>query len=66
MRTALIVAGLALLLIGIAWPLLSKIPIGRLPGDIVIDRGNIKVYIPITTMILLSILLSLISWILRR
>ncbi len=66
MRTALIVAGLALLLIGIAWPLLSKIPIGRLPGDIVIDRGNIKVYIPITTMILLSILLSLIAWILRR
>jgi hypothetical protein len=45
---------------------LGKLPIGRLPGDIVIDRPGFKLYIPITTMILISILISLIMWILRK
>lgn len=40
--------------------------IGRLPGDIRIERGNTRIYFPITTMILLSAILSLIMWIVRK
>jgi hypothetical protein len=66
MQKFLIIAGLAILVIGLLWPWLGKIPIGRLPGDIVIDRPNFKVYIPITTMILASLILSIIFWILKK
>lgn len=41
-------------------------PIGRLPGDILIERENTTVYIPIATMLLLSVVISLILWIMRR
>ena len=66
MQKALIVIGLAIVLIGIGWPWLSKLPLGRLPGDIVIDRENFRVYFPLTTMILVSVLLSALIWLLRR
>ena len=66
MQRTLILVGLALLVIGLAWPWLGKLPLGRLPGDIVIDRPSFKLYVPITTMILLSALLSLILWLFRR
>ncbi|NOZ61981.1 MAG: DUF2905 domain-containing protein [Calditrichaeota bacterium] len=62
----LIYAGLALLVLGLFWPYLSKIPFGRLPGDIVIDKPNVKIYFPLTTMILLSIILSLIFRFFKR
>ncbi len=66
----LIIAGLILVALGVLWPLLGKLGpwpgLGRLPGDIVIDRPNMKFYFPVTTMILLSLLLSLVMWILRR
>jgi hypothetical protein len=52
--------------IGLLWPWLSKLPIGRLPGDILIDRPGLKLFAPFTTMIVLSIVLSLILWWLRR
>ena len=66
MQRALIVIGLALLIAGLAWPWLSKLPLGRLPGDIVIERENLRVYLPIATMILVSVVLSLLLWLFRR
>ena len=66
MQRTLILVALALLVIGLAWPWLGKLPLGRLPGDIIIDRPSFKLYVPITTMILLSALLSLILWLFRR
>ncbi len=66
MQKALIVAGIAVVAIGVLWPWLGKLPLGRLPGNIFIDRPGLKVYFPITTMILLSLLISLILWLLRR
>ena len=66
MRRTLIFIGLALVLAGLLWPWLGKIPLGRLPGDIVIDRPGLKVYIPITTMLLVSLLASLIAWLCRK
>ena len=62
----LITVGVVLLLLGIAWPLLSKLGLGQLPGDIPIERGGFNFYFPITTSIIISLILSLIIWIFRR
>jgi uncharacterized protein HemY len=62
----LILIGLIILLAGILWPWLSKLPIGKLPGDIVIDKPNLKIYIPITTMLIISIIISLVVWLFKR
>ena len=66
MQRTLILIGLVLVVIGLAWPWLGKLPLGRLPGDIVIDRPSFKLYVPITTMIVLSAVLSLLLWLFRR
>lgn len=66
MQRILILLGLAILLAGLAWPWLSKLPVGRLPGDIVVDRPGLRVYIPLATMLLASALLSLLAWLFRR
>lgn len=66
MQKALIIAGLAILVIGLLWPWLSKLPLGRLPGDIVVEREGVRFYLPLTTGILLSLLLSLLVWLFRR
>lgn len=62
----LVILGAALLILGLAWPLLQKLGLGRLPGDIVIEREGSRFYFPLTTSILISLLLSLIVWLLRR
>jgi hypothetical protein len=62
----MIISGLVLLLAGIAWPWLSHLPIGRLPGDLVIDRPGFKLFFPFTSMLLISLALSLIFWFFRR
>jgi hypothetical protein len=62
----LITIGLVLVALGLLWPLLSKLGLGRLPGDIVIVRGNFRFYFPIATSLLVSIVLSLILWLFRR
>lgn len=64
MRKILIYAGLLLIAIGLFLPWLGKF--GSLPGDLVIDRSNFKLYFPITSMIILSILASLILWLIRK
>ena len=57
---------LVILVLGLAWPLLSKLGLGRLPGDIVIERENFTLYFPIVTSLLVSILLSLVLWFINR
>lgn len=66
MRRSLILLGLLIVLIGAAWPWLSKLPLGRLPGDLVVDRPGFKFFMPITTMILVSLVVSFILWLLRK
>lgn len=66
MPKILIIAGAVLIIIGLLWSVLGRfIHLGRLPGDIVIDKGNVKFYFPIVTCILISVVLSLISYIVR-
>ena len=62
----LITLGLAILMIGLLWPVLGKIGLGRLPGDIVIRRDNFSFYFPIVTCLLVSAALSLILWLVNR
>ncbi len=66
MQKTLIVIGIVILVVGLLWPWLGKIPLGRLPGDIIINRPNLKIYIPVTTMVLISAVISVILWILRK
>jgi Protein of unknown function (DUF2905) len=62
----LIVLGVVLVIAGLAWPLLTKLGLGRLPGDIHIEREGFSFYFPITTGLLLSAAISLILWLLRK
>jgi Protein of unknown function (DUF2905) len=66
MQKTLILLGIVILAVGLLWPWLSKLPIGRLPGDIIIDRPNLKVYIPITTMVVVSLVVSFILWLIKK
>jgi hypothetical protein len=66
MQRTLIAAGLLIAVAGLLWPWLSTLPFGRLPGDIIVDRPGFKLYAPFTSMILVSLVLSLIVWLLRR
>jgi Protein of unknown function (DUF2905) len=62
----LIGLGLIILLVGITWPWLSRLGLGRLPGDIVVERENFHFYFPLATSIIVSIILSAILWVLNR
>ncbi|WP_136066696.1 DUF2905 domain-containing protein [Modicisalibacter radicis] len=66
MSRTLIVIGLLVAAAGLLWPWLSKLPLGHLPGDIVIHRGNVSFYFPVTTMILASAVLSALVWLFNR
>ncbi|MDX5435538.1 MAG: DUF2905 domain-containing protein [Halomonas sp.] len=66
MSRTLILIGLYIIVIGLFWPWLSKLPLGQLPGDITIRRENFSFYFPITTMILLSLLISGLLWLFNR
>ena len=62
----LIAAGLLIITIGFMWPWISKMPFGKLPGDIVVDKPGFKFFFPITSMLILSLLLSLIIWLFKK
>lgn len=64
-RSIIITVALVLLLIGLFWPVLSKLPLFRLPGDLVIERPHFKIYFPLTSMILISVVLTLVTRLLR-
>jgi len=66
MQRFLIALGLVLLVVGLAWPLLKRSGLGHLPGDIIIHRGNTTFYFPIVTCIIISIVLSLLFWLINR
>jgi hypothetical protein len=66
MQRALIIIGLILAAIGLAWPWLSKLGLGRLPGDIRIESESGGFYFPIVTCLVISVVLSLVLWLIRR
>ena len=66
MNRALIVLGASLLILGLGWSRFRQLPLFRLPGDIVIERPGIRFFFPITTMLLISAVISLAAWLLRR
>ncbi len=66
MSKVLIIAGLVLIAAGVLWFVAERLGLGRLPGDIVIERENFRFYLPIMTSILISIALSVIFWLINR
>ena len=66
MNRLLITVGASLILLGLAWSWIKRLPLFRLPGDIVIDRPGFKFFIPITTMLLISAVISIIAWAVRK
>jgi hypothetical protein len=66
MRRVLLIAGALLILVGLGWPWLSRLPLGRLPGDIVIVRPGFRFYFPLTSMVLVSLAVSLLLRLFRR
>ncbi len=66
MARFLIALGVILVVAGLAWPLLGKLGLGRLPGDIHVEREGFSFYFPITTGLIISAVVSLILWLLRK
>jgi hypothetical protein len=66
MQRTLIVIGLVIAAIGLAWPWLRRLPFGRLPGDIHVVREGFSFSFPIVTCIVISIVVSVILWLFRR
>jgi hypothetical protein len=66
MQRTLIILGIVLVVAGLAWPWLSRLGLGRLPGDIRIETESGGFYFPIVTCIVLSVVISLVLWFLRR
>jgi hypothetical protein len=62
----LIIAGVLLVVLGLAWPLVTKLGLGRLPGDIHIERDGFSFYFPIVTGLVISVVISLVLWFLRK
>jgi hypothetical protein len=66
MNRLLVALGTVLVLAGLAWPWLRKLHLFHLPGDIIIDRPGFKFLFPITTMLIISVVLSISLWLVRR
>jgi len=66
MQRALILLGLAILAVGLLWPWIRRLGLGRLPGDIRIQTEHGVFYFPIVTCLVLSIVISLVLWLFRR
>lgn len=66
MARLLITLGAVLIVAGLLWPVLQKFGLGRLPGDIAINRGNVRFYFPLTSSLIVSLILTLILWLFRR
>ena len=62
----LVIAGVVLVAVGLLWPLLGRLGLGRLPGDIAVERENFRFYFPIMTSVVISVVLSLLFWLFRR
>ena len=66
MRRFLIVLGIVLIVAGMLWPWLRKLGFGRLPGDIRYEKDGFSFYFPLTTGLIISVVISLIVWIFRK
>lgn len=66
MQRIFIIIAIISLLLALLWPLLSKLGLGRLPGDIIIEKNNFKFYFPITTAIIFSLVISFLLWLFRK
>jgi len=65
MNRFLLALGIACIIASLLWPWLKRIPLFHLPGDILIDRPGFKFFFPFTTMLIVSVVLSLLIWLLR-
>jgi hypothetical protein len=66
MSRTLVVIGIVLVVAGICWPFIGRLGLGRLPGDIVIERPNFSFYFPLVTSLIISVVLSVILWLINR
>jgi hypothetical protein len=66
MNRFLVGLGGALIMAGVLWPWIRKMSLFHLPGDVVIDRPGFKFFFPVTTMLIISAVLSLLAWLMRR
>jgi Protein of unknown function (DUF2905) len=66
MQRFLITFGILLVVLGVLWPWITKLGLGRLPGDIVVEREHLRFYFPITTCIIISLIITAILWLFRR
>ena len=66
MSRLLIIFGIVLVAMGVLWPVIAKLGLGRLPGDVVTERENFRLYIPIASSLLISLPLCLVQWFLNR
>lgn len=66
MGRSLIYIGIALVVIGLLWPWLGRLGLGRLPGDIVIERDGMRIYFPIATCLLISVIATVLFWLFRK
>jgi hypothetical protein len=66
MSRTLIIFGLVLVAAGVLWPVVGKLGLGRLPGDIIVERPNFSLYFPLMTSLIISVVLSVIPWLVSR
>lgn len=66
MAKALIALGAVLIVVGLAWPWLARLGLGRLPGDFVFRREGFVFYFPLTTSIVVSAVIALLIWLFRK
>jgi Protein of unknown function (DUF2905) len=66
MSRTFILLGLILVAVGLLWPWIGWLRLGRLPGDIVVERQNFTLYFPITSGLLISVALTLFIWLINR
>jgi hypothetical protein len=66
MQRFLITFGILLVVLGVLWPWITTLGLGRLPGDIVVERKHFRFYFPITTCIIISLIITAILWLFRR
>lgn len=66
MQRTLILVGIVIFAVGLLWPWLSKLGLGRLPGDIHIEREGFSLYFPLMTGLIVSLVISILLWIFRR
>lgn len=66
MQKILIIAGAILLIVGLLWPWIAKLGLGRLPGDIAVEKEGFSFYFPVMTSIVISVVLTLLFWLFRK